>query len=88
MFDGSITVHWADALPVPRNRLRAIRGIKNLICFILNFGFKWLSYFSGTAGDYLYCRVEQHERKGKEGDESDADSKKYRPDNIECFHHR
>ena len=34
MFDGSITVHWADALPVPRNRHRAMRGIKNLICFI------------------------------------------------------
>ena len=47
-----------------------------------------LSTFSGTAGDYLYCRVEQHEREGKEGDKSDADTKKYRPQDIKSFHHR
>ena len=35
MLDGSMTVHWAFALPVPRNRQRAISGIIIFICFIL-----------------------------------------------------
>ena len=38
MLDGSMTVHWAFALPVPRNRHRAISGIIIFICFIYNFG--------------------------------------------------
>lgn len=34
MLDGSMTVHWAEALPVPNRRHRAIRGIINFSCFI------------------------------------------------------
>lgn len=60
MFDGSITVHWAAALPVPRNRQRAMRGIKNLICFI-QYGLMVIC-FPGTDGDYLHNCIEQHER--------------------------
>ena len=39
MFDGSITVHWAFALPVPNMRHRAIRGNRNFSCFILTLDF-------------------------------------------------
>lgn len=34
MFDGSMTVHWAEALPVHNRRHRAMKGNRNLNCLI------------------------------------------------------
>lgn len=74
MFDGSITVHWAFALPAPKSRQNRTRGRINFNSFIriyLDSG--------GHASDYSYSGIEQKQREGYQGKQSDEQTGNYYP---------
>ena len=74
MFDGSITVHWAFALPAPKSRQNRTRGRINFNSFI-----RISLDFRDHASDYFHSDIEQKQREGYQGKQSDEQTYDYCP---------